>query len=71
MIRRFMMVALVALSALAGQAKSEMTWVDTPFGKLPSRVYYEIGKHHVQGVAVDVKNKCVYFSFTTRLIKTD
>ncbi len=71
MIRRFMMVALVALSALAGQAKSEMTWVDTPFGKLPSRVYYEIGKHHVQGVAVDVKNKCVYFSFTTSLIKTD
>ena len=71
MIQRIFVAAVMALCALAMQAKSEMTWVDTPFGKLPSSVYFQIGKHHVQGVAVDVKNKCVYFSFTTYLIKTD
>ena len=39
---------------------------------LPATVFsgYQ-GKHHVQGVVVDVENGCVYFSFTTRLIKTD
>lgn len=39
---------------------------------LPSTVFsgYQ-GKHHVQGIAVDVKRGCIYFSFTTRLIKTD
>lgn len=71
MIRKFILSAFMAAMAFAGYAKSETTWVETPFGKLPSEVYYEIGKHHVQGVAVDVKNKCVYFSFTTSLIKTD
>lgn len=39
---------------------------------LPATVFsgYQ-GKHHVQGVVVDVEKGCVYFSFTTRLIKTD
>ncbi|MDE7442749.1 MAG: hypothetical protein K2M65_01135 [Muribaculaceae bacterium] len=39
---------------------------------LPATIFsgYQ-GKHHVQGIAVDVANKCVYFSFTTRLVKTD
>lgn len=71
MVRSFFMIAFLALCTLAVQAGKRTTWVDTPFGKLPSSVYYEVGKHHVQGVAVDVKNKCVYFSFTTSLIKTD
>ena len=26
---------------------------------------------HVQGVVVDVKHQCVYYSFTTSLLKTD
>ena len=64
------MAALVAAS-FSLPVKAETQWVDTSFGKLPSQVYYEKGKHHVQGVAVDVKNKCIYFSFTTSLIKTD
>lgn len=29
------------------------------------------GKHHVQGIVVDVDKECVYFSFTTKLVKTD
>ena len=29
------------------------------------------GYGHVQGIAVDKKNGCVYFSFTTSLVKTD
>ncbi|MCR5781114.1 MAG: hypothetical protein K6G90_00105 [Clostridia bacterium] len=29
------------------------------------------GNHHVQGVAVDEKNCYIYYSFTTRLVKTD
>ena len=29
------------------------------------------GKNHVQGLAVDDKNGCIYYSFTTSLVKTD
>jgi hypothetical protein len=29
------------------------------------------GKNHCQGIAYDEKNKCVYYSFTTKLVKTD
>lgn len=29
------------------------------------------GKHHVQGLAVDEARGCIYYSFTTALIKTD
>lgn len=71
MIRRFFSVAAIAIFTLSIPANAETHWADTPFGKLPSQVYYQKGKHHVQGVAVDVKNKCIYFSFTTSLIKTD
>lgn len=44
-----------------------------PAGKiLPDSVFsgYQ-GKHHVQGIAVDVAHDRVYYSFTTRLVKTD
>lgn len=42
------------------------------YGVLPDSIFsgYQ-GKHHVQGIAVDVDKGYVYFSFTTRLIKTD
>lgn len=40
--------------------------------KLPDSVYSgKQGKFHVQGVAVDQKNGCIYFSFTDKLVKTD
>lgn len=29
------------------------------------------GNHHVQGIVVDLAKECVYFSFTTRIVKTD
>ena len=29
------------------------------------------GKNHVQGMAVDEKKGVIYYSFTTKLIKTD
>ena len=29
------------------------------------------GKNHLQGIAVDEKNGCIYYSFTTRLVKGD
>lgn len=40
--------------------------------ELPESIFsgYQ-GKHHVQGIVIDVERKCVYFSFTTKLIKTD
>lgn len=39
---------------------------------LPSEIFsgYQ-GRHHVQGVVVDTVRGEVYFSFTTRLVKTD
>ena len=40
---------------------------------LPKRIYVENNEKssHVQGVAVDIKRGYAYFSFTTKLIKTD
>ncbi len=39
---------------------------------LPDSIYSGLqGNHHVQGIAVDLKNGTVFFSFTTRLVKTD
>ena len=39
---------------------------------LPDSIYSgKQGKFHVQGVAIDTINKCAYFSFTNKLIKTD
>ena len=41
--------------------------------KLPKRIYVENSdkSSHVQGIAVDTKRGYAYFSFTTKLIKTD
>ncbi len=47
--------------------------IDQAFeGYLPRSIYSGLqGKHHVQGIAVDIARGYVYFSFTTRLVKTD
>ncbi|MFT4094047.1 MAG: hypothetical protein QM640_10435 [Niabella sp.] len=39
--------------------------------RLPRNIYWEEGRFHVQGVVVDSKHNCAYFSFTTSLIKTN
>ena len=40
--------------------------------KLPREVFSGVrGPFHVQGIAVDLKNGYMYFSFTTELLKTD
>ncbi|WP_300598255.1 hypothetical protein [Niabella sp.] len=38
---------------------------------LPRRIYLEEGNFHVQGVVVDVQRGYAYFSFTTKLVKTN
>lgn len=38
---------------------------------LPDSIYVEGGKFHVQGVVYDKKHRHFYFSFTTKLVKTD
>lgn len=39
---------------------------------LPDSIFSGLqGKHHVQGIAVDYTRGLVYYSFTTRLVKTD
>lgn len=47
--------------------------IDQAFeGYLPKTIFSGLqGKHHVQGIAVDRAEGAIYFSFTTRLIKTD
>lgn len=39
--------------------------------EFPRRIYVEDGNSHVQGVVVDIQRGVAYFSFTTRLIKTN
>ena len=43
---------------------------DRPEG-LPDSVYVTGGNFHVQGIAIDRTRRCMYFSFTTSLVKTD
>lgn len=38
---------------------------------MPESVYCEALRNHVQGLAVDLRKGCMYFSFTTTFIKTD
>ncbi len=60
--------SLASFLAFAGFAKAQVA-----AGNLPRRIYVENTdkSSHVQGVAVDVKRGYAYFSFTTKLIKTD
>jgi len=48
-------------------------WAQSTLTDLPKRIYVENNEKssHVQGVAVDTKRGYAYFSFTTKLIKTD
>lgn len=51
---------------------SVAAFAGSPGGALPDSVFSGLqGKHHVQGVAVDVPGGKVFFSFTTRLVVTD
>ena len=43
---------------------------DRPEG-LPDSVYVTGDNFHVQGIAIDRTRRCMYFSFTTSLVKTD
>lgn len=61
---RFINILLMLMSWCAANAVNPANLPETIFSG------YQ-GKHHVQGVVVDVEKGCVYFSFTTRLIKTD
>ena len=61
---------LFLLGMLHFSAYSKKTILDTD--KLPLEIYSgKQGKFHVQGAVVDLKQGFVYFSFTTKLIKTD
>lgn len=45
---------------------------DGDVSSLPPSIFSGLqGNHHVQGIAVDKVNGFVYFSFTTKLVKTD
>ena len=42
------------------------------FSALPKNIYSGVYKTgHCQGIAVDMKNRVIYYSFTTKLVKTD
>src|SRR5574344_1082066 len=58
-----LMLLMVASVSLSAQISTN----------LPKRIYVENNEKssHVQGVAVDIKRGYAYFSFTTKLIKTD
>jgi hypothetical protein len=63
-IKKLSLVLLLALS-FAAAAYSQKT------GSLPTEIYVEGGKNHVQGIALDAEAGRMYFSFTTSFIKTD
>lgn len=65
--KRLFLLAISTLCIMASMAQQGATEAS-----IPETIFsgYQ-GKHHVQGIAVDLANKCVYFSFTTRMVKTD
>lgn len=68
------LLLLSAFSAKAGpgDAGSIVPGQESDPVKLPRAIYSgERGPFHVQGAVVDLQRGCVYFSFTTSLLKTD
>jgi len=66
--RNILLAAFLAFSAVLSAAAQDM---GPNCEILPSVVYAEGGRNHVQGIAVDLEKACMYFSFTTSFIKTD
>ncbi len=60
-------IALIALMMVAGTVAA---YSQTEAG-LPTEIYVEGGRNHVQGIAYDKAAGNMYFSFTTSFIKTD
>lgn len=53
-------------------AKTQASALPVDPARLPRSIFSgQQGPFHVQGIAVDLKNGYVYFSFTTELLKTD
>ncbi|MCF3109257.1 hypothetical protein LL912_10745 [Niabella sp. CC-SYL272] len=66
--------AILSLWSCAGVQKNQSAGNEEPLpslSALPRKIYLEDGNFHVQGVVVDVKRGYAYFSFTTKLVKTD
>lgn len=63
-------IAVLVLTILVGFCF--MVHAQTPILSWPDSIYTgKQGKFHVQGIAIDSINECVYFSFTNKLVKTD
>lgn len=60
-------IALIALMIVAGTVAA-YSQTEQP---LPTEIYVEGAKNHVQGIAYDSSAGNMYFSFTTSFIKTD
>lgn len=63
-----LLTLLIILSSLLSARAEERQCATT----LPDSIFsgYQ-GRHHVQGIAVDVAKGVIYFSFTTKIVKTD
>lgn len=60
----------IALTALVIVAGTVAAYSQTE-QNLPTEIYVEGAKNHVQGIAYDKAVGSMYFSFTTSFIKTD
>ena len=60
-------IALIALMIVTGAVAA----YSQTESSLPTEIYVEDGKNHVQGIAFDKDAGNMYFSFTTSFIKTD
>ncbi|MFD2146765.1 hypothetical protein [Mucilaginibacter antarcticus] len=61
--QKIILISVLFLLSLGTKAQ-KFNWQDSVYsGKQ--------GTMHVQGVAVDEKSRCIYFSFTDKLIKVD
>lgn len=72
--KSFLFLSLLLLSGVGhifGQATPLLNNSPQSIENLPRTIYCEGGAFHVQGVAVDIERGYAYFSFTTKLIKTD
>jgi len=61
--RRVLMALMIVSGAMAAYSQTVPS--------LPTEIYVEGGKNHVQGIAFDKDAANMYFSFTTSFIKTD
>jgi len=69
--KRTILILFVAICSSIGNMAYSQKAVQPQTVAVPSSLYLEGDRNHVQGIVCDIEAGCFYFSFTTRFVKAD